>query len=103
MILCWATLIAVLGRMRLAGHSLDSPDLSRRIKKIKNITYYQVFTNKRQKCFLVRLYIIFLGTSLSSGVRKRIKNQVAFLRNLTSATIRNLNYYIYLLVIMKVI
>ena len=27
MILCWATLIAVLGRMRPAGHALDSPDL----------------------------------------------------------------------------
>ena len=27
MILCWATLIAVLGRIRPAGHGLDSPDL----------------------------------------------------------------------------
>ena len=27
MILCWATLIAVLGRMSPAGHGLNSPDL----------------------------------------------------------------------------
>ena len=27
MILCWVTLIAVLGRMRPTGHGLDSPEL----------------------------------------------------------------------------
>ena len=32
MILCWATLIAVLGRMRPAGHGLDNPDLNHKIE-----------------------------------------------------------------------
>ena len=37
MILCWATLIAVLGRMRPAGHGLDSPDPDTKLETQKCI------------------------------------------------------------------
>ena len=39
MILCWATISAVLGRMRPTGHGLDSPDVKISLEKLSACNY----------------------------------------------------------------
>ena len=48
MILCWATFIAALGRLRPAGHGLDSPD--------QTLFYTHSISNKQRSYLLPLIY-----------------------------------------------
>ena len=62
MILCWAALIAVLGRMRPVGHGLDSPVLGiwntrlvNDLAQLKNgwkLSYKKITYLEKNKCFI---------------------------------------------------
>ena len=57
MILCWAKLIAVLGRMRHAGHGLDSSDLNDSLYENSEPSFYELpFLSYR----MVQLFFISL-------------------------------------------
>ena len=55
MILCWATLIAVLGRTRRAGHLLDSSDLEH-TKNEPKLQKYEILKKKMFPLNVLSLY-----------------------------------------------
>ena len=61
MILCWATLIGVLGRMQPAGHGLDSPGIE--VSPAGNLTSFLalLFILIRQDIIIVYLYQLLLS------------------------------------------